>query len=220
MAIVCGIDDAGRGPVIGPMVLAGALINGNDLQKLKELGVKDSKLLSPKKREELYNHIISLAKNYKIIVVSPEEIDQALESDTSNLNILESKKFAQIINVLKPEKTIVDCPSNNIVAYTSYLKTLLKVDTKLECHHKADFKFIEVGCASILAKVTRDREIEKIQKRIKIDFGSGYPSDPLTKEFLKKNWNKYPDIFRHSWATFKEVSEGKSSKKQMKIGDF
>ena len=85
----------------------------------------------------------------------------------------------------------------------------IKVKTSLRCEHKADRDHLVVGAAAILAKVTRDREIGLIEKRIGINFNSGYPADPLTKKFLKENWNKYPEIFRHSWSTYQEYSEGK-----------
>ena len=124
------------------------------------------------------------------MIISPGEIDKTLETPGTNLNWLESIKFAMIINYLKPEIAIVDCPSNNIIAYSEHLKTYLKENIQLRCEHKADSKYVMVGAASILAKVTRDREIAKL-KEIYGDFNSGYPSDLQTIEFLKENWNKY-----------------------------
>ena len=94
------------GPVIGPMVMAGVLIEEKDLPKLKSLGVKDSKLLTKEKREELFKKIIKTVKKYKIIIIPPKEIDNALESDHLNLNWLEAHKSAEIINRLKPNKAI------------------------------------------------------------------------------------------------------------------
>ncbi len=220
MRTVLGADDAGRGPVLGPMVLAAVVINEADSDKLKNLGVKDSKLLTPKQREELYDKIINTVKGYKIIIITPQEIDVALESENSNLNTLEASKFAELINYLKADISIIDCPSNNIPAYSSQLKKMLTVKTDLQCYHKADSRFFSVGAGSILAKVTRDREIEKIQKKIKEPIGSGYPADPITKEFLKNNWDKYPEIFRHSWATYQVYSGEKKSKKQKTLGEF
>jgi len=125
MTLICGIDEAGRGPVIGPMVIAGVLIEEEKLQKLKSLGVKDSKLLTKKKRNQLFKKIIKTIKQYKILILPPKEIDNALESDDLNLNWLEAHKSAEIINKLKPDKVIVDSPSNNCEAYTRYLRKLL-----------------------------------------------------------------------------------------------
>ena len=218
MALILGIDEAGRGPVIGPLVIAGVSIDEKDLNKLNELGVKDSKLLSPTQREDMFNKIINTAKNHKIIIIPPKEIDSALRSKSLNLNWLEAIKSAEIINFLKPEKAIIDCPSNNITAYKNFLKKYLK-DKKIELalEHKADLKYIIVSAASIIAKVTRDKEIKKIQKKIKEPIGSGYPSDPITINFLKKNHNSYPEIFRKEWASWKNINK---KKKQKSLNDF
>jgi len=214
--LLAGIEEAGRGPVIGPLVLAVAAIEEKKEKELQELGVKDSKMLSAKQREALFNVITDMCE-YEIIVVHPEEIDLALESANSNLNWLEAEKMAELINMVNPEKVIIDCPSNNIESYEEYIKKRLRVSPKeMLVKHKADRDHVIVGAASILAKVTRDKEIEKIKKRFKIEFGSGYPSDPSTVKFLKENWDKYP-IFRKTWETWKKASKSKSQKR---IGDY
>lgn len=218
MVLILGIDEAGRGPVIGPMVIAGVSIDEKDLDKLKELDVKDSKLLSPKQREDMFDKIINTAKKHKAIIIQPEEIDSALKSKSLNLNWLEAIKSAEIIDFLKPEKAIIDCPSNNIINYKNFLKKHLKdKKTELIVEHKADFKYIVVSAASIVAKVTRDREIKKIQKKIKEPIGSGYPSDPVTINFLEKNYSNYPKIFRKEWASWKKINK---KKKQKSLKDF
>lgn len=210
--LICGIEEAGRGPVIGPMVICGILIEKNDIKELKKLGVKDSKLLSPKQRAELLPKIKKVIKDFKLIIVSTKEIDRAVSSDSSNLNWLEGDKFAELVNLFKPAVAYIDCPSNNTRAYKEYVKNKVTSNTKLVVENKADQKYLVVGAASILAKVTRDREIEKIKRRYNIDFGSGYPSDPFTKQFLIKNYNKYP-IFRKSWASWKNLAKKKGQKK-------
>ena len=202
------------------MIMAGVLIEDSDLDKLKTLGVKDSKLLTQNKREELYKEIIKIVKDYKIIKIYPEEIDNALFSDTSNLNNLEGEKMAEIINYLRPEKVIVDCPSTNKKAFTEFLNKRMKVKTEILCEWKADFLFPEVSAASILAKCAREEEVELIKKQIGENIGSGYPADPITKEFLKNNWEKYREIFRKSWSSYLEYSGGKRSKKQLTLGAF
>jgi len=214
--LICGIDEAGRGPVIGPMVLCGVLVEEKDLTKLKSLGVTDSKLLTKEKREELFEKIIKIIKKYEIIIVHPKEIDSALESKDLNLNWLEAHKSAEIINKLKPNKVTVDSPSNNCKVYAVYLKKLLNKKTELECIHKADLKHVYVGAASILAKVTRDKEIEKIQKKYG-NIGSGYPSDETTQKFLEKNWKKHPEIFRKTWSSYQKFVKNQNQKK---LGEF
>ncbi len=146
MTLICGIDEAGRGPVIGPMVMSGILIEESDIPKLKSLGVKDSKLLTKKQRNLLFKKIIKTVKAHKIIIIPPKEIDDALESDHLNLNWLEAHKTAEIINKLKPDKVIVDSPSNNCEAYTKSLKKLLHNPKSLQliCIHKADVKHPEI----------------------------------------------------------------------------
>ena len=218
MAIILGIDEAGRGPVIGPLVIAGVSIDEKGLDRLKKVGVKDSKLLSPNQREGMFDKIINTARKYKVIIIPPKEIDSTLKSKSLNLNWLEAIKSAEIIDFLKPKKAIVDCPSNNITAYKNFLRKHLKnKKTELVLEHKADLKYIIVSAASIVAKVTRDREIKKIQKRIKEPIGSGYPSDPITINFLEKNYNKYQEIFRKEWASWKNINK---KKKQKSLKDF
>ncbi|HLC96262.1 MAG TPA: ribonuclease HII [Candidatus Nanoarchaeia archaeon] len=215
--MLCGIDEAGRGPVIGPLTIAGVLVDEKDLPKLKSLGVKDSKLLTRQQREDLFEKIKKTVNKYKIIIVQPAEIDDAVNSDELNLNWLEAHKAAEIINALKPEKTIVDSPSNNCNAYRRYLLNLLH-DKKIEliCMHKADVKHVEVGAASILAKVVRDREMDKIQQQYG-NCGPGYPSNETTQEFLAENWEKFPEIFRKSWSSYQNHVK---KKHQKQLGDF
>lgn len=217
MPLIAGFDDAGRGPVIGPMVIAGVSIEEEKLASLKALGVKDSKLLSPTQRDALYDKILKLVKGHKAIIIPPSEIDQAVESKTMNLNGLEAIKFAQAINFLKPDVAIVDCPSTNIRAYTDQVKVYLKDKVNLRCEHKADLNFPVCAAASIIAKVTRDREIEKIKEKYNIEFGSGYPADERTQIFLKENWDKHPELFRKSWSSYKVYSQ---PKKQKSLSEF
>ncbi|QQG38608.1 MAG: ribonuclease HII [Candidatus Woesearchaeota archaeon] len=200
------------------MFIAGALFKEEDIDKLKELGVKDSKLLLHKKRVELCKKIKKIAVKYKVIEVKPKEIDEAvLSEDHMNLNWLEAHKTADLINVLKPDKAIIDCPSPNINKYKGYLRELLKnKDIELIVEHKADVNFLVVSASSILAKCDREKEVEKLKKKYG-DIGPGYPSNEITQKFLKENLEKYPEIFRHSWMP---VKEHKTEKIQKKLGDF
>ena len=219
MTFVCAIDEAGRGPVIGPLVLAGVVLLKSDVKKLEERKVTDSKLLSPKQREGLFDQITSLVTAYHIVIVNPPEIDAAVEGkDGLNLNWLEAIKAAEIVNTLmknRSGKVIIDCPSTNIPAYTAYVKkhiTCPNITYLVE--HKADSTYVACGAASILAKVTRDRLIEEIKKKYGINFGSGYPADPFTQKFLEKHWNTYAThgIFRTSWASWKRLKATKAQR--------
>jgi len=188
-------------------------IDEKDEHRLADLGVKDSKLLSPLQREYIFENLQGF--KHKIIIKSPQEIDEALNSENLNLNWLEANVTAELLNNVKTEKAFVDCPSNNVLAYKNYLKKLLKnKKLNLVVEHKADAKYLVASAASILAKVTRDREIEKVKAKLGINFGSGYPSDPLTKEFVEKNFDnpEFENIFRKTWETYKKLADKKSQK--------
>ncbi len=218
MVLTCGIDEAGRGPIIGPMVMAGVIVDEEGSESLRSIGVKDSKLLSIGRMRKLFDKITGISTKYKIVIIPPAEIDAALESDTLNLNWLEAHKSADIINSLKPQKAIIDSPSNNVVNYKRFLMKLLENKSiEVFVEHKADLNHIECGAASILAKVTRENQIEELKKKIGEDFGSGYLTDPKTTAFLEKNYEKHHEIFRKTWMPYKRAAGNKT---QSKLKDF
>ncbi|MCH8329602.1 MAG: ribonuclease HII [Nanoarchaeota archaeon] len=200
-----GIDDAGRGPVIGPMILSGVLIDDKTEREFRRLGVKDSKQLTEKRREFLADIIREKAVTFEVEIISPKEIDYN-KSKGVKLNEVEAFACARIINKInkgyKEIKVILDCPSTSIVKWQDFLKTKIKNLSNLEisCEHKADKNHISVSAASILAKSIREKEMFKLKEIYGKEMGSGYPSDPKTKKFLKKNVKKYNDkgIFRKS----------------------
>lgn len=210
--LVGGVEEAGRGPVIGPMVMAIVVMPKNELDYLKRIGVKDSKLLSPKQRRELFEKITSNCE-YEYLVVSPEEIDEALNSSSMNLNLLEAKITSDLIKKVSVDYVIMDSPSSVPHKHTEIVREYLNKEVELFSEHKADLNYEIVGAASIIAKVIRDEEIEKIKREILYDFGSGYPSDPKTKEFIQTYWDKKPDLFRKTWKTYKKLKNAKSQKK-------
>ncbi len=189
-----------------------------DLIKLKRLGVTDSKLLAIKKIHKLAKEIKEIAKSYKVIIVQPIEIDRSVGGgDGLNLNWLEAIKQAEIINELKPDKVVIDCPSPNIPAFKKFLLRKLIHKPEIILDHKTELKFIEVAAASILAKSRREEEVEKIEKLVGESIGSGYPSNPVCQKFLRENHEKYPEIIRKSWSTYKNLI---AEKKQKKLEDF
>jgi len=212
--LTLGIDDAGRGPLIGPMILSGVLVDSTQANKLKKLKVRDSKIVSQEERVELAGLIEKNSLKIKIVISFPAEIDSAVEG-SSNLNTLEAKKAGEIINSINKGKfrknkikVIVDCPSNNLMAWKGTLLRFIEFKDNLEviCEHKADANHISVAAGSIMAKVTREQEVAKI-KKVHGGIGSGYASDPITQTFLKKNGRRLSDsgIFRKSWATWKKL---------------
>ncbi|MBS3081235.1 ribonuclease HII [Candidatus Pacearchaeota archaeon] len=206
---ILGIDEAGRGPVIGPLIIAGVMIEEGEEYKID--GVKDSKLLAHKKRIELDKKIKENSE-FLIIDVSPKEIDDFILNKKINLNWLEAHKQAEIINELTPDIAIIDCPSPNCNAFEKYLRNLLvnKI-VKLVVEHKADVKYPTCSAASIIAKVRREERMHEIQNKYG-DTGPGYSSNPITQEFIKENWEKHPDIFRKSWITYKNHEKMKHQK--------
>jgi len=219
--LVLGIDDAGRGPLIGPMILAGCLIDSKLDKELKKLGVKDSKQLTEKRREFLAEIIREKAETFEVVIVTPDEIER-MNKKGINLNELEALATAKIINRInkgyKKIKVIVDCPSTSIVKWQHSLKMRVKNNESVDisCEHKADKNHIPVSAASILAKSVREKEMFKIKEKFGHDMGSGYTSDPLTKVFLKKKGKKHNNdgIFRKTWQTWK-VAMGKQEQKKL-----
>lgn len=231
MTLLLGIDDAGRGPLIGPMILVGVLMNKDQERAIKKAGAADSKLLVHSERIRISKFIRENSLSEHVVKSSPEEIDNSINSGI-NLNTLEAMKTAEIINAINIPKyhkeaiiVIVDCPSVNITAWRNKLLGFIKHIGNLEvlCEHKADFNHPSVSAASILAKVTREEEVDKIKEKYKEygNTGSGYPSDPFTKEFLKKNGEKLKDsgLFRKTWQTWKTMFPEKKQG-QASLGDF
>jgi len=215
--LVAGVDEAGRGPILGPMVFAGVLMKEEDIPELAELGVRDSKLLQPSKRERLAIVILERAVKVSIKVVSPREIDDAKAAGV-NLNQLEVCCFAEIINQLNPDVTYVDAADVNPERFSQMIKSNLVIDTELISQHKADYDVLVVSAASILAKVERDRMVNEL-KRFG-DVGSGYCHDPKTISFLKewvREYGELPSFVRHSWITAKNIL---NEAKQAILDDF
>jgi len=197
---VCGVDEAGRGSMLGPLVVAGITISRSKINLLKKLGVRDSKKLSPVARNRLYKKIIEVVDDYHVIRISPRIIDKSVSNHS--LNHLEAKYMAKVISKLSPSTAFVDSCDVNSKRFGKEISKLTS-NTKIRSYHHADSKFITVSAASILAKVSRDRAITRLSK--KHDIGSGYPSDPKTKVFVKKSIRRNQNLtfLRKSWKPVK-----------------
>jgi ribonuclease HII len=207
--LIAGVDEAGRGCVIGPLVVAGVMIKEEKLPELTRLGVKDSKLLSAKKREALSVEIARLAEKHVTVKLLPVEIDRAVESQRKlhKLNRLEAQTMAKIIEALKPDVAFVDAADVVEERFKHHIQQELSVKAKIFAEHKADKTYPAVSAASIIAKVERDREIAALTGEYG-DFGSGYLADSRTMRFLRQ-WlqahEEYPDCVRKSWKPAKQV---------------
>jgi len=209
---VAGLDDAGRGPIVGPLVIAGVLMEEDRVPELVSIGVKDSKLLTPESRSDLAGKIQRLAVKISYDELSPADIDQAVLKGRKlqRLNFLEAKSMAKVIAELKPQAVWVDASDVNPERYARQILDELPTSLKrtvLISEHKADRRYPIVSAASIMAKVRRDAAISKLWEEFG-NFGSGYVTDPLTIKFLKE-WRRtheqYPPIVRKSWKTLREI---------------
>ncbi len=219
--LVAGVDEAGRGCVIGPLVIAGLLIKDENLPALKQLGVKDSKLLTAKKRETLLPQILNLAEKHVIIKLSPAEIDHVVENGKRlhRLNRLEAENMAKIINMLQPDEAQVDAVDVLEDRFKRHIEEKLTVAANIISKHKADINYPAVSAASIIAKVNRDHEIAMLASKYG-DFGTGYLADTRTIKFLKKcleSNDDYPDCVRKSWKPAKKVKAEKNTVQQTLI---
>ncbi len=201
---ILGIDEAGRGSVLGPMVIAGVIVPEKMDKVLERMGVKDSKRLTPNRRTILSRKLKKMF-DYEIVVISALEIDQ-MRADGVNLNDIEKNAMRDLIIRLNPEKAIVDAVDVKAERFQRNLCESTGLNVIAE--HKADDKYIEVSAASIIAKAERDAQIAEINKDyIKMGgIGSGYPSDPTTKKFLTNyTYDEMPDFVRRSWATVSKM---------------
>lgn len=209
-----------KGSVLGPMVLCGICFKKSKIELLLEIGVRDSKKLSPKRRNELAKILQDDCFSFKIIVISPQEIDER-ESKKITMNRLEELKMAEIINELKPDDIYIDAADVNEKRFGNSIKKLLNYTPKrIVSKHKADDIYPIVSAGSIIAKHKRDTLIEILHKEYG-NFGSGYPSDAKTTQFLRnyvKQNKKVPIIARKSWDTTKRIINEEILTK--KITDF
>ncbi|MEM2732492.1 MAG: ribonuclease HII, partial [Nitrososphaerota archaeon] len=142
MKLIAGIDEAGRGSVIGPMVIAGTVFKEEDIEKLVEINVRDSKELKPHSRKMLLEKILELACSWKLVLVSAKEIDsETRRSGGEGITNLEAKIFAEILNNLKPDIAYIDLPSINVEKFREKLTMNLTHSCVLILEHEADKKY-------------------------------------------------------------------------------
>ncbi|MDI9614405.1 ribonuclease HII [Methanothermobacter sp.] len=198
---VLGIDEAGRGPVIGPLVVAGVMIPERKFSILRKMGIRDSKKLTPERRKFLARKIRRISRVFTV-KISASDIDRMREKGF-NLNEIEKIAIKRIIAEAQPESVIIDSVDVKPERLAEEIRSHFG-DIEVKAEHGADAKYYPVAAASIIAKVERDLEIERIQKlnRKLGDMGSGYPSDPRTRAFLESfRYDELPDFVRKSWAT-------------------
>ena len=202
--MICGVDEAGKGPVVGPLVVAAVAVK--NAKEIENLGVKDSKQLNPVKRKELAK-LIKDKFDYAVEIIEAETVDKYRRQN--KLNELNREAFERLISKLDPNVAYVDAADVNEDRFGRQIKEKLtnETDTDVISMHKADAKIDVVAAASIIAKETRENEIKKLKAKIG-DFGSGYPSDERTIKFLKTFYadnGKWPTGTRKSWKTVERI---------------
>ena len=217
--IIAGIDEAGRGPALGPMVLAVATIEKKDEEKLISLGVKDSKMLDVSERQRQSKELRGILSEFSYTSVEAKELDSLM--DWKSLNEIEAMRVGLLLNNLKakPDVVYVDSPDPKASNFARRIRKYISFKTSIKAEHKADVNYPIVSAASIIAKVERDDAITRLCEHYG-ELGSGYPHDPKTISFLC-NWVKknkcLPEIARKSWETNKNIIDGVFQKK---IGEF
>ena len=214
--MIVGVDEAGRGPVIGPLVVAGVAVESD--VPLRHLNVRDSKKLSPERREALAPEIEKVS-TYELVVIPAERID-VMRSEMS-LNDFEAKLFAEVIDKLRPETAYVDAADVDEIEFKRCVRRELAFDVEIVSQHNADELFPVVSAASILAKVCRDREMRLIEDEIGLHIGSGYASDTDTIAFLEtwiRQHGSLPPHTRASWDTARRLLAGSRNHKLDEFG--
>jgi len=212
--MICGVDEAGKGSVLGPLVVAGIGVSSEE--RIADLGVKDSKQLAPGERERLYKEIRRLCR-VATVMIDAREIDAIRVEMTMNACV--ARAHAQVIKKIAPACAYVDACDVNCFRYAEMVKGHLEPPCEIVSEHHADEKYAVVSAASIVAKVVRDREIARLAKTYG-DIGSGYPSDPVTIRWLSGYIGEHPQpppIARRSWKT---VGALLAKKSQSSLADF
>lgn len=207
--MLAGIDEAGRGPVLGPLVVAGVAVP--DPAPLVAMGCTDSKALSPGKREMMDRKIRALdGARVEVRSISAETLDE--ERRRRTLNAIEVERFQDIALALGAPTVVVDAADVDARRFGRQVAARLPANMVVASEHKADENHVVVGAASIVAKVARDAAIlelgRRLERRLEMPLGSGYPSDPLTQAFLREwhgRFGDFPEGTRRSWATIKDL---------------
>jgi len=208
---LAGVDEAGKGAVLGSLFVAGVCVDSSGLKYLERMGLKDSKALSAKRRELLSKRIEKLCA-VQLQEITAQQIDELRTVLTINEILV--RGHAQALRYLKPDVAFVDAADVNATRFSGRLKEASGIN-KIIAEHNADTNYVIVSAASIMAKVSRDTSIRALERSLGATIGSGYPSDETTIAFLKK-WletrGELPPGTRHSWKTAQNLLTSTSEK--------
>lgn len=198
-----GLDEAGRGSVIGPMAVAGVWVRADRVDQLAGLGARDSKQVPRARRGEILARIQAVAVHHRVVLIPPERIDAA------SLTLLEMEALAELIGERPADRIFLDVPTppRGIAPFLEALQRRVGRPLPLVGENRADETYPIVGAASILAKVTRDRELDAVRE-VYGDVGWGYPGEPQVKRFLESWYRRersFPPVVRSRWSTAREI---------------
>lgn len=216
MQISVGIDEAGRGPVIGPLVVACVVATEKDRQWFWRANVRDSKIVPAEERMRLAERIRGRCW-FSIKVFLPSEIDDAVRDRTRTLNGLECEGMAGLLRSFREKypdgnaRITVDACSINADGFRSQLLRACAWDeeTPLRAWHHADKRDRTVAAASLIAKDERERLIAELKKEIGHDFGCGYAHDEKTRAYVASAPHDAAHI-RWTWKTHAAFLRGES----------
>jgi ribonuclease HII len=206
---IAGVDEAGKGPVLGSMFVAGVMLDERRIHLLEELKVRDSKLVSPSRREKLAPEIEKIAGCF-VVEITASQIDELREVISMNEILVSS--YAKVLENLHPDKAFVDSPDVNAMRFAENIKKQCPYPVEIVSEHGADVKYPVVSAASIVAKVRRDASVAALEKKIGKPIGSGYPSDARTQGFLRallKSGDALPGYVRRSWKTVEKAKNAR-----------
>ena len=195
---------------MGPLVVGAVFVE--DDGPLVDIGVKDSKKLTPRRRERMYDEIVATA-GWTVVIASAGDIDSRRK--TMSLNDVELHMFAEAVSANPVTQVYADCPDVNEASFSRRLGALVP-DAEIIAKHKADDSYPVVSAASIVAKVTRDRMMDDIRAEFDVNIGSGYPSDHYTMDFIDswiKENGKAPEHVRCSWEPVRQMLSAKANTK-------
>lgn len=206
-----GLDEAGRGSVLGPLVVGAFLCHDADDAPLRAMGVKDSKLLRPEAREALY---ATLRRHGRTLAFRAEPALIDRYTYQGRLNELELELMSRLVSRLRPAEVYADACDPDAERFGRRLLAMARHrgwKGRVVARHKADRDLAVVGAASIVAKVVRDRSIARLQQSSVRLLGSGYPSDPTTRAYLDRMLREgqvLPGWVRRSWSTLDKLKRG------------
>lgn len=202
--VLAGVDEAGRGPVLGPLVVCAIAIDSE--RPLRKLGVKDSKLLTPARREALVPKIMDTAAAIELRIIPAHELNARMPNE--NLNQIEVEAFAELLRRLRPHEARLDACDVNAQRFGQNVSARLDHPCAVLAEHEADAHHPSVAAASIIAKVERDRLMAEIRLHHG-DCGSGYSHDTATQQWLKDHVHRHralPTIARREWKTARRLT--------------